>query len=107
MTYRIDPELAPFADMIPASDFSDPVAARAGLAALIAPLNAGVDTAGVDVEDRTVPGPRGRARRPRPHLPAGGAVDRSRSPRSSTSTAAGSSSGSIEMEHAGVRGHGP
>ena len=58
MTYAFDPELAPFVEMLdqlPKRDFSDVEATRAGLKALIEPLNAGVDTTGLVIEDREVP----------------------------------------------------
>ncbi len=54
MTYAFDPELAPLVALLPHSDFSDVAAARAGLAAMIDPLNEHVDTTGVDVTDRVV-----------------------------------------------------
>lgn len=59
MTYRIDPELAEFVEMLPLGDWTDPVGARAAMDDLIATLNATVDATGVVVEDRTVPGPPG------------------------------------------------
>ena len=58
MSYTFDPELQPLVDMLdalPERDFSDVEGTRAGLKALIEPLNAGVDTAGLVIEDREVP----------------------------------------------------
>jgi len=58
MTYAFDPELQPLVDMLgalPERDFSDVEGTRAGLRALIEPLNAGVDTSGLVIEDREVP----------------------------------------------------
>ena len=55
MAYTFDPELQPLVDMLdalPERDFSDVEGTRAGLKALIEPLNAGVDTAGLVIEDR-------------------------------------------------------
>ncbi|MDP1821562.1 MAG: alpha/beta hydrolase [Acidimicrobiales bacterium] len=57
MPYAIDPELAPFVELIPPLGLRDPASARASLDALLAPLNASVDLTGVDVEDCTIPGP--------------------------------------------------
>jgi acetyl esterase/lipase len=58
MTYAFDPELAPLVDLLaamPDRDFSDLDATRSGLKALIEPLNAGVDTSGLVIEEREVP----------------------------------------------------
>ena len=58
MTYTFDPELQPLVDMLdalPARDFTDVEATRAGLKALIEPLNATVDTTGLVIEDTKVP----------------------------------------------------
>ena len=59
MTYAFDPELAPFAEMLPAGDMTDVHVARAALAEIIAPMNADVDTSGLQVLDHTVDGPNG------------------------------------------------
>jgi acetyl esterase len=97
--YAYDEELAPFVELIPRSDFSNIEASRANLAALIAPLNAAVDTTGISVEDRVVPGPEGA-----PAVPV-----RIYGPSEGTATArpamldihgGGFCSGSIDMEHA-------
>jgi acetyl esterase len=50
----IDPELEPFLASFPPADLSDPVAARKNLAELAAAAPA-PDTAGMEIEDRTVP----------------------------------------------------
>jgi len=55
MRYSFDPELAAFAEMLPTQDIADVAQARAGLAALIAPLNASVDTSGIVITDHEVP----------------------------------------------------
>jgi acetyl esterase len=59
VTYAIDPELAEFVAGLPVRDWGDPVTARTAMDDLIASLNADVDTTGVTVEDRSVPGPAG------------------------------------------------
>ena len=59
MTYAFDPELAPLAELIPVSDLTDVVEARRWLGELIAPMNDGVDTTGVTIRDREIPGPDG------------------------------------------------
>jgi acetyl esterase/lipase len=59
-TYAFDPELvdlvAMVADMPP---LTDPVQSRERTRQLIPMMNAGVDTAGLDVDDRVIPGPEG------------------------------------------------
>jgi len=55
MTYAFDPELASLVELLPAGDLSDVAAARAGINALVGPLNANVDTTGIDVTDQDVP----------------------------------------------------
>ena len=57
MAYRIDPELMEFVANLPVRDWTDPVGARTAMDPLIATLNADVDTTGVSIEDRLVPGP--------------------------------------------------
>jgi acetyl esterase/lipase len=51
----MDPELEPFVSLFPSADMSDPVTARKNLAALAASVPA-IDTADMQIEDRTVPG---------------------------------------------------
>jgi acetyl esterase/lipase len=97
--YAYDPELAPFVELIPRSDFSDIEASRANLASLIAPLNAGVDTAGVTIDDREIPGPDGAPPVPvRIYSPAG--ADATARPALLDIHGGGFCSGSIDMEHA-------
>ena len=99
MPYAYDPELAPFVELIPPSDFSNIEASRANLATLIAPLNAEVDTSGVTIDDRAIPGPEGAPSVPvRVYAPAG---DRCTArPALLDIHGGGFCSGSIEMEHA-------
>jgi acetyl esterase/lipase len=53
----IDPELAPFVDLIPPFDLADPVAARAGFEELIGSMVLEVPgIEALDITDRTVPG---------------------------------------------------
>ena len=59
MAYRIDPELAESLDALPVRDWSDPAGARTAMDDLVASLNASVDTTGLTVVDRMVPGPPG------------------------------------------------
>ena len=61
MSYNYDPELAGMLDSLPDMDLdiSDPVAARAGFADMVAMMNAELDTSGVTVKDRDIPGPAG------------------------------------------------
>ena len=59
MPYAFDPELAAFIDSIPSTDITDLATARAGLAAMLEPLNADVDTSGLRIVDHDVPGPDG------------------------------------------------
>jgi len=100
VTYAFDPELAGIAAALPVSDITDVRAAREGMAALIAPLNAGVDTAGVAISDERVPGPDGappvpvRVYRPDAPAPAGGR------PALLDIHGGGFVVGDIEMEHA-------
>lgn len=70
----IDPELTPYIASFPAPDLSDPAAARAGLARLAGAAPA-PDTAGMRIEDRTVPGdPDVPVRIYRPHGARGGGI---------------------------------
>jgi acetyl esterase len=97
--YAYDPELAPFVELLPQSDFSNIEASRANLAALIAPLNAAVDTTGVSVEDRDIPGPAGAPSVPvRVYAPIEGTA--AKRPALLDIHGGGFCSGSIDMEHA-------
>src|SRR6187401_1917833 len=99
MPYAFDPELLPLVEMLPQSDFSDIETSRANTEALLAPLNAKVDTAGVVIEDREIPGPEGapnvlvRIYAPEGDAPAGGR------PAMLDIHGGGFCSGSISMEH--------
>ena len=97
MSYAFDPELAPFVDLLPAGDFRDVAAARAGITDLLTPLNGGVDTTGVTISDHDVP------------TADGSVAVRVYAPTGSVTTArpalldihgGGFVVGSIEMEHA-------
>jgi len=57
MKYKLDPELVDFAASIPYAAFDDPVAARASLEEMAAPMHAYIDYTGLDVEDRVIEGP--------------------------------------------------
>ncbi len=59
MNYNFDPELADIVAMLPKSDFSDPVAAREGINAMLAAMNVSVDVSALQVEDRMIHGPEG------------------------------------------------
>jgi acetyl esterase/lipase len=99
MTYAFDPELVPFIELIPTSDFSNIEASRANLASLLEPLNARVDTTGITIEDRQVPGPEGAPPVPvRVYSPAGDAPAGGR-PALLDIHGGGFCSGSIDMEH--------
>ncbi|MBK5289793.1 MAG: alpha/beta hydrolase [Acidimicrobiia bacterium] len=99
MTYAFDPELAPLVELLPAGDLTDVDAARAGIAALIAPLNDGVDTAGIDVSDDAVIGTDAPPVTIRVYAPSGPAPDGGR-PALLDIHGGGFVVGSIDMEHA-------
>lgn len=70
----MDPELEAFIPLFPSADLTDPVTARKNLAALAASVPA-VDTADMEIEDRTVPGdPDVPVRIYRPHRAQGAIV---------------------------------
>lgn len=100
MKYRIDPELAEFVDVIPVRDWTDPAAARTAFEDLVATMNASVDTTGVVVEDRMIPGRPGDPEVPvrvyspeARHTAVPGLLD---------IHGGGFAVGSIDMEHAGA-----
>ena len=104
MDYAIDPELLPMLEVLPLRDFSNVQESRAATAALIGPMNEGVDTTGVQIIDHEIRGPDGappvrvRVYAPEEPAPAGGR------PALLDIHGGGFASGSIEMEHAfGVR----
>jgi len=71
---NIDPELEPFLPFFPRADLSDPVTARKSLAELAASVPA-LDTAGMEIEDRTVPAePDVAVRIYRPHQAQGAII---------------------------------
>lgn len=59
MTYNYDPELAQMLELLPDSSLgmSDPVKAREGFAKLTGGLNGDLDTDGISIENRSIPGP--------------------------------------------------
>lgn len=97
MTYAFDPELAPLVPLLPTSSFADIDAARAGIEALLAPLNQDVDTTGVDVSDATVSADTG-AVPIRVYTPTGSAPATGR-PALLDIHGGGFAVGSIDMEH--------
>ena len=99
MTYAFDPELAPLVELLPAGDLTDVHAARAGIAALIAPLNQGVDTSGIDVSDDSVISMDAPPVPIRVYAPSGRAPEGGR-PALLDLHGGGFVVGSIDMEHA-------
>ncbi len=100
MTYAYDPELTAIVEMLPKSDFADVAQSRAGLAAILDPMNANVDTTGVDVRDHEIPGPDGEpAVLVRVYSPTG-AVPETGRPALLDIHGGGFVVGDIEMEHA-------
>jgi acetyl esterase len=100
MAYRIDPELAEVTARLPVRDWSDPPVARTAMDDLIASLNDSVDTTGMTIADRMVPGPPGapdvcvRIYRPADRSgPVPGLLD---------IHGGGFAMGTIDMEHAGA-----
>jgi acetyl esterase len=100
MPYRFDPELAESMGALPVRDWSDPVSARTAMDGLVASLNASVDTSGLSIVDRMVPGPPGgsdvavRIYAPGERsVPLPGLLD---------IHGGGFAFGSIDMEHAGA-----
>ncbi len=57
MSYAFDPELVPLLEMLPPVEMADPLPAREEFAAMSLQMNAELDTSGVRIEDRNVPGP--------------------------------------------------
>ncbi|HEB28532.1 MAG TPA: alpha/beta hydrolase [Porticoccus sp.] len=56
MTYNFDPEFADVVPMLPASDFSDPIASREGIINMMTALHADLDTSALTLEDTFIPG---------------------------------------------------
>lgn len=99
MTYRFDPELAAVIPAIPAVTISDLAAARAGLDELSAQAGANVDTSGVVIEDRVVPGSGGHSIPVRVYAP----TERDgRLPGILYIHGGGFALGSVDTEHAGA-----
>jgi acetyl esterase/lipase len=98
VTYAIDPEFLPMLELIPPGDFRDVQQARARTEALLEPMNALVDTAGVTISDREIAGPEGPVRvriyTGEGDAPAGGR------PALLDIHGGGFVTGSIDMEHA-------
>ena len=98
MSYAIDPELAPLLEFLPEGSFSDVEESRAFLAALVEPMNANVDTSGLEIVDREIAGPDGavpvRVYAQEGDAPAGGR------PALLDIHGGGFVTGNIEMEHA-------
>ena len=98
MSYAIDPELAPLLEFLPEGSFSDVEESRAFLAALVEPMNANVDTSGLEIVDREISGPDGavpvRVYAQEGDAPAGGR------PALLDIHGGGFVTGNIEMEHA-------
>lgn len=59
MSYNYDPELAHMAELIPYSELTDPVTSRVEMGKMIEKLGGELDTSGVNIEDRQIPGPDG------------------------------------------------
>jgi acetyl esterase len=59
MSYNIDPELRPFLDSLPSTGAVDVETSRAAVRQMAEVFSQSADTSGLDVSDRTVPGPDG------------------------------------------------
>jgi acetyl esterase len=100
VTYSFDPELAAMAEAIPVEAITDVAAAREMMGTLIAPLNAAVDTTGLRISDREIPGPEGApAVAVRVYAPEGDAPAAGR-PALLDIHGGGFMVGDVEMEHA-------
>jgi acetyl esterase len=97
MPYAFDPELLPIVELIPASDLTDVQAGRDWINALITPLNEGVDTTGIEIEDHAT-AVRDAAVSMRVYTPAGAPPLTGR-PALLDIHGGGFCVGSIEMEH--------
>ncbi len=98
MTYPFDPELVAFVEMLPTSDFADIARSRAGISDLLRPLNEGVDTSGVRIDDHDIPGADGDPVLVRLYAPEGDAPPVGR-PALLDIHGGGFCVGDIEMEH--------
>jgi acetyl esterase len=100
VTYAYDPELAPIVELLPRNEMTDIVRAREFIMEMIAPLNANVDTTGVVIADREVPGRDGDPAVPvRMYAPEGAAPATGR-PGLFDIHGGGFVVGNIDMEHA-------
>ena len=104
MTYNYDPELRDFAAMAPDFSFEDPAAARAGLAAMVANANAGLDATAINIDETFIEGPQGagvglRVRIYSPKRPAASTV-----PALLCLHAGGFVIGDLDTEHASIAG---
>lgn len=99
MTYAYDPELAPLVELLPAGNLDDVDAARTMIQSLVAPLNDGVDTTGIDVRDDEVVTADAPPVPIRVYSPDGRAPDGGR-PALLDIHGGGFVVGSIDMEHA-------
>ena len=97
MAYDFDPELVDLVALLPTGTLDDVQEARDGLDAVLSVLNADLDTAGLTIEDRHVPGPPGDpdvlVRTYVPHSPTGAGL--------LYLHGGGFVLGSIDSEHAG------
>ena len=97
MPYAYDPDLQAMADLIPHLTIEDLGAARQMLEAMLADVNAAVDTSGLEITDAVVPGPEGAPDVPvRIYTPVGEAVR----PALLSIHGGGFVLGSMDMDHA-------
>jgi acetyl esterase/lipase len=59
MKYNIDPELTPILEVLPPFDLKDPAVMRATMDAMVASVNAELDTSGITIADHHIPGAAG------------------------------------------------
>lgn len=59
MNYAFDPELIPLLEFLPPVSMDDPASARAAFSEMSKQMNAELDTSGVVIVDRQIPGPEG------------------------------------------------
>jgi acetyl esterase/lipase len=99
VTYAFDPELLPMVELLPQGDLTDVQQSRDAISALVGPLNAGVDTTGISVDDREAPGAGGPVP-VRVYAPADAAAPPHGRPALIDIHGGGFVVGSIDMEHA-------
>ena len=100
MTYAFDPELVPYLDLLQARDMNDLERSRAATATLLDELNAGVDTTGIVIRDREVPGPAGAPPVPVRVYSPGASEGAGSRPALLDIHGGGFVAGSLDMEHA-------